>query len=136
MHIVGYKTKSGFGLLVPGLVHYPLCHERKVGGHFYAEKNEWAVPRQRCSASFAAICLKAQSGLSGMETVCCIWSGHVEKAGFGSLYRWEAESIRRYERVREPDLWDFFCIRLTNYSGSFWTNMFWTCDILVYGEWW
>lgn len=40
MHIVSCKTESGIGLLIHGLVYYPLLGEQKDRGHFYAEKNK------------------------------------------------------------------------------------------------
>lgn len=40
VHTVSCKTKSGIGLLIRGLVYYPLFREQKDRGHFYAEKNK------------------------------------------------------------------------------------------------
>ena len=68
MCTVSCKTNSAIILLIPGLVYYPLLREQKDRGHFYAEKNKWAVSLQKCSAWFPAICFEAQSGLLGIET--------------------------------------------------------------------
>ena len=118
---VSSKTQSGIDLLIPGLVHYSLLHEQKDRGHFYAEKDKWAVSLQKCSAWFAAICLKAQSGLPGIETVelhvdgpCGQGKENLSFRGFGYIHSvlWDIQNI--YDKTKSQELRTFCGLTLTS----------------------
>lgn len=121
VHTGSSKTKSRIDLLIPGLVHYSLLCEQKARGHFYAEKNKWAVSLQKCSAWFAAICLKAQSGLPGIETVelhldgpCGQGKENLLFGGFGYFHSglWDMQNI--YDKTMSQELWNFWGLTLTS----------------------
>lgn len=130
MCTVSCKTKSGIGLLIPGLLYYPLLHEQKDRGRFYAEKNKWAVSLQKCSAWFAAICLEAQSGLIGIETAELHLDGPCGQGmenlllGVGGWLFLDIEYGGYKIFMRKfLDLWNLWGLTLISCFVRFWTSL-------------